>query len=123
MACSRPRPSAAARIASPPFGRYQSRFRRIEQRTNATVVIYGLTGGLQRNTCEPIAVEAGVHRKPIQFLVGAGKWDVEFREGWWIAAELIERARSGLLHGWVIGDDEFGRPRPVPGLAPSPRRA
>ena len=37
----------------------------------------GLLSGLQRKTCEPIAVEAGVHRKPIQFLVGAGKWDDE----------------------------------------------
>jgi SRSO17 transposase len=186
--------------------RYLPRFRRAEQRHNATLVIRGLLSGLQRKTCEPIAVEAGVHRKPIQFLVGAGKWDdesvmaelrghvaeelgddqavlildastfpksgadscgvgrqwcgrlgkqencqrgiflayaapggyapldrklylprdwaddparrekghvpeeVEFREGWRIAAELIERAGPGLPHGWVAGDDEFGRP-------------
>jgi SRSO17 transposase len=186
--------------------RYLPRFRRAEQRHNAALVIRGLLGGLQRKTCEPIAVEAGVHRKPIQFLVGAGKWDdeavmaeirrhvaeemgddrsvlildastfpksgsdscgvgrqwcgrlgkqencqrgiflayaavggfapldrklylprdwaddparrekghvpeeVEFREGWRIAAELIERSGPGLPHGWVAGDDEFGRP-------------
>ena len=36
--------------------------------------------------------------------------DVEFREGWRIAAELIERSGPGLPHGWVAGDDEFGRP-------------
>jgi SRSO17 transposase len=186
--------------------RYLPRFRRLEQRQNAALVIRGLLSGLQRKTCEPIAVEAGVHRKPIQFLVGAGKWDdeavmaelrghvaeelgddqavlildastfpksgsdscgvgrqwcgrlgkqencqrgiflayaaaggyapldrrlylprdwaddparrkkchvpeeVEFQEGWRIAADLIERSGSGLPHGWVAGDDEFGRP-------------
>lgn len=186
--------------------RYLPRFRRVEQRHNAALVIRGLLSGLQRKTCEPIAVEAGVHRKPIQFLVGAGKWDdesvmaelrghvaeelgddravlildastfpksgsdscgvgrqwcgrlgkqdncqrgiflayaaaggyapldrklylprdwaddparrekchvpedIEFREGWRIAAELIERSGAGLPHGWVTGDDEFGRP-------------
>jgi SRSO17 transposase len=186
--------------------RYLPRFRRVEQRHNATLVLRGLLSGLQRKTCEPIAVEAGVHRKPIQFLVGAGKWDdeavmaelrrhvaeelgddravlaidattfpksgadscgvgrqwcgrlgkqencqrgiflayaarggyapldrrlylpkdwagdaarrarchvpeeVEFREGWRIAAELIERTGPALPHAWVVGDDEFGRP-------------
>ena len=59
------------------LGRYLPRFRRPEQRHNATLVLRGLLSGLQRKTCEPIAVEAGVHRKPIQFLVGAGKWDDE----------------------------------------------
>jgi SRSO17 transposase len=186
--------------------RYLPCFYRVEQRANAALVIRGLLGGLQRKTCEPIAVEAGVHRKPIQFLVGAGKWDdeaviaelrrhvaeelgdgravlvidattfpksgadscgvarqwcgrlgkqencqrgiflayaapggyapldrrlylpkdwagdasrrgkchvpeeIEFREGWRIACELIERSAPGLPHGWVTGDDEFGRP-------------
>ena len=188
------------------LGRYLPRFRRAEQRLNAVLVLRGLLSGLQRKTCEPIAVEAGVHRKPIQFLVGAGKWDdeavmaelrrhvaeeigdgravlvldattfpksgadscgvgrqwcgrlgkqencqrgiflayaaargyapldrrlylprdwagdaarrekchvpeeVEFREGWRIAAELIERSGPSLPHAWVVGDDEFGRP-------------
>ena len=57
--------------------RYLPRFYRAEQRDNATTVIRGLLGGLQRKTCEPIAVEAGVHRKPIQNFVGGGKWDDE----------------------------------------------
>src|SRR5947209_15000051 len=57
--------------------RYLPRFYRAEQRTHATLVIRGLLSGLQRKTCEPIAVEAGVHRKPIQTFVGAGKWDDE----------------------------------------------
>src|SRR3954453_10539925 len=186
--------------------RYLPRFYRAEQRTHATLVIRGRLSGLQRKTCEPIAVEAGVHRKPIRFLVGAAKWDdepvmaelrrhvgeelgddqavlildasafpksgadscgvgrqwcgrlgkqencqrgiflayaaaggyappdrrvslprdwaddparrekchvpeeVEFREGWRIAADLIERSGPNLPHGWVTGDDEFGRP-------------
>jgi SRSO17 transposase len=186
--------------------RYLPCFYRAEQRINATLVIRGLLGGLQRKTCEPIAVEAGVHRKPIQHFVGAGKWDdeqvmaelrrhiveeigdaqavividattfpktgtescgvarqwcgrlgkqencqtgvflayaapggfapldrrlylpedwaddadrrqrccvpeeVAFQEKWRIAADLVERCRAGLPHGWVTGDDEFGRP-------------
>src|ERR1700712_560581 len=57
--------------------RYLPRFRRAEQRHDATLVIRGLLSGLRRKACEPIAVEAGVHRKPIQFLVGAGRWDDE----------------------------------------------
>jgi SRSO17 transposase len=186
--------------------RYPPRFRRDEQRHNASLVVRGLLSGLQRKACEPIAVEAGVHRKPIQFLVGAGRWDdeaimaeirrhvaeelgddqavlildastfpksgsdscgvgrqwcgrlgeqencqrgiflayaaaggyapldrrlylpedwagdparrrkchvpedVAFRQGWRLAADLIERSGPGLPHGWVAGDDEFGRP-------------
>ena len=188
------------------LGRYLPRLRRFEQRNNAALVLRGLLSGLQRKTCEPIAVEAGLPRKPIQFFVGAGRWDdeavmaelrghvaeelgddravlvvdastfpksgadscgvgrqwcgrlgkqencqrgiflayaaprgyapldrrlylpkdwaddptrrakchvpegVEFREGWRIAAELIERAGPGLPHARVVGDDEFGRP-------------
>jgi SRSO17 transposase len=57
--------------------RYLPRFYRVEQRTHATLVIRGLLSGLQRKTCEPIAVEAGVRRKPVQIFVGAGKWDDE----------------------------------------------
>ena len=59
------------------LGRYLPRFHRAEQRATASLVIGGLLSGLQRKTCEPIAVQAGVHRKPIQFFVGAGKWDDE----------------------------------------------
>jgi|SRR5208337_5116435 len=52
-------------------------FYRKEQRRNATLVVRGLISGLERKTCEPIAREAGVTRKPIQFFVGCGKWDDE----------------------------------------------
>ena len=51
------------------LGRYLPLFYRREQRENATVVVEGLLSGLGRKTCEPIAREHGVHRKPIQSLV------------------------------------------------------
>jgi SRSO17 transposase len=77
--------------------RYLPRFSRVEQRTNATLVIRGLVSGLERKTCEPIAVEAGVHRKPIQFFVGAGKWDDEA-----VMAELRREVRATLGHEQAI---------------------
>ena len=55
--------------------RYLPLFYRSEQRENATIVIQGLLSDLQRKTCEPIAREHGVHRKPIQSFVGCGAWD------------------------------------------------
>src|SRR5262245_28261547 len=57
--------------------RHLPRFYRVEQRANAALVIRGRLGGLERKTSEPIAVEAGLPRKPIQFFVGSGKWDDE----------------------------------------------
>ena len=57
--------------------RYLPKFYRAEQRENATTVIRGLLSGLERKTNEPIAIAAGLARKPIQFFVGAGKWDDE----------------------------------------------
>src|SRR4051794_29018474 len=77
--------------------RYLPRFYRAEQRVNATLVIRGLLSGLQRKTCEPIAIEAGVHRKPIQFFVGAGKWDDEA-----VMAELRRHAREELADPQAI---------------------
>src|SRR5438270_10064437 len=73
--------------------RYRPRFYRAEQRALATLVIRGLLSGLQRKTCEPIAVEAGVHRKPVQNFVGAGGWDDEA-----VMAELRSHAREVLGH-------------------------
>jgi SRSO17 transposase len=186
--------------------RYLPRFYRVEQRATATLVIRGHLSGSERKTCEPIAIEAGLPRKPIQFFVGAGKWDdesvmdelrlhvreeladpngvvvidpsafpkkgtescgvarqwcgrlgkvdncqvgvflayasqsgyapldrqlylpeewasdearrekchvpadVKFREKWQIALDLLDRSLPGLPHGWIVGDDEFGRP-------------
>src|SRR5512135_1158188 len=186
--------------------RYLPKFYRAEHRQNATLVIRGLLSGLERKTCEPIAIAAGVPRKPIQSFVGAGLWDaeavmgelrrhvretlaepdgvvvidpsgfpkkgteswgvghqwcgrlgkvdncqvgvflayaaragyapldrrlylpedwagdaarrakchvppeLEFREKWQIALDLLDRSLPGLAPGWVTGDDEFGRP-------------
>lgn len=59
------------------LGRYLPRFYRVEQRRTAALVLRGRLGGLERKTCEPIANEANVPRKPVQFFVGAGKWDDE----------------------------------------------
>src|SRR3954453_12898831 len=81
--------------------RYLPRFYRAEQRTHATLVIRGLLSGLQRKTCEPIAVEAGVHRKPVQNFVGAGGWDDQA-----VMAELRGHAREALAdpHAALILD-------------------
>jgi SRSO17 transposase len=185
--------------------RYLPHFYRREQRQNATTVIRGKISGLERKTCEPIAIQAGLPRKPIQSFVGAGKWDdeavmtelrthvrealavpdgvviidpsafpkkgtescgvgrqwcgrlgkvdncqvgvylayaapagyapldrrlylpedwahdkgrrakchvppeVQFQEKWQIALDLLDRSLPGLPHGWITGDDDFGR--------------
>ncbi|MCX7806884.1 MAG: IS701 family transposase, partial [Planctomycetota bacterium] len=59
------------------LNRYLPLFYRKEQRNNAGVVLRGLLSDLERKTCEPIARREGVHRKPIQSFVGAGRWDDE----------------------------------------------
>src|SRR3954467_12576140 len=189
--------------------RYLPLFYRIEQRAHATTVVRGLLSGLERKTCEPIASQAGLHRKTLQTFVGAGAWDdeavltelrqhvreelagpdgvvvidpsafpkkgtescgvarqwcgrlgkvdncqvgvvlayaaqvgyapldrrlylpedwaddpvrrekchvpaeVHFQEKWQIALDLLDRSLPGLPHGWITGDDEFGRPAEV----------
>jgi SRSO17 transposase len=77
--------------------RYLPCFYRVEQRTNAALVIRGLISGLEQKTCEPIAVEAGVPRKPIQFFVGAGKWDDET-----VMAEMRRDVRETLANDQAI---------------------
>src|SRR5215212_5724273 len=57
--------------------RYLPLFYRRELRELATLVIQGRLSGLERKTSEPIAHEAGRHRKPVQHFVGAGAWDDE----------------------------------------------
>ena len=57
--------------------RYLPLFYREEQRAHAQLVIQGRLSHLERKTCEPIARQAGVQRKPVQQFVGAGKWDDE----------------------------------------------
>ena len=185
--------------------RYLPRFYRQEQRELATLVIQGRLSGLERKTSEPIAIQAGHTRKPVQHFVGAGLWDDEammaelrahvaeelgdpdavlvvdgssfpkkgtascgverqwcgrlgkldncqvgvflsyaapgghapldrrlylpegwasdrkrrrqthvpkevvFQEKWRIALDLLQRSGPDVPHGWVAGDDEFGR--------------
>jgi SRSO17 transposase len=71
--------------------RYLPLFYRVEQRENAVVVLEGLLSGLQRKTCEPIAREHGVHRKPIQAFVGHGAWDDDK-----VIAELHRHVKTEL---------------------------
>lgn len=61
--------------------RYLPLFYRQEQRQHAELVIRGRLSALDRKTCEPIARQAGVERKPVQQFVGAGKWDDEAVQG------------------------------------------
>jgi SRSO17 transposase len=185
--------------------RYLPLFYRREQRDLATLVIRGRLSALERKTSEPIAHQAGRHRKPVQHFVGAGAWDDEavlaelrrhvaeelgdpeavlvvdssgfpkkgtascgvarqwcgrlgkvdncqvgvflgyaapgghapldrrlflprdwaadrkrrrkaqvpkevvFQEKWRIALDLLDRSGPDVPHGWVVGDDEFGR--------------
>src|SRR5215471_7879403 len=55
--------------------RYLPRFYRVEQHELARVVLHGKLSNLDRKTSEPIAYQAGRHRKPVQHFVGAGAWD------------------------------------------------
>jgi SRSO17 transposase len=83
------------------------KFYRIEQRTNATLVLRGLISGLERTTCEPIAIEAGLPRKPIPSFVGAGKWDDET-----VMTELRCHVREGLAEpDGVVVIDPSGFPK------------
>jgi SRSO17 transposase len=73
--------------------RYLARFYRVEQHELARVVLQGKLSHLQRKTSEPIAYQAGRHRKPVQHFVGAGCWDdesvmVELRQH--VAEELAD---------------------------------
>jgi SRSO17 transposase len=57
--------------------RYLPCFFRQEHRDLVPVVLAGKLSNLERKTAEPIARQAGRHRKPVQHFVGAGKWDDE----------------------------------------------
>jgi SRSO17 transposase len=185
--------------------RYLPFFYREEHRRHADTVLRGKLTGLQRQTTEPIATQAGQPRRPLQHFVGAGRWEdaavlgelrrhvraeladaeavlildnhgvakkgddscgvarqwcgrlgkvencqvgyflayaaprgralidarlylpperaadrthrqqthvpkaVVFQEGWRIGLELVRSSGRELPHGWVSGDDEFGR--------------
>ena len=50
-------------------------FTRREQREHASVYVNGRLRELPRRTMEPIAIDRGLKRRPLQHFVGAGKWD------------------------------------------------
>jgi SRSO17 transposase len=54
--------------------RYLPLFYRQEHRQHALTVLRGKLTGLPRKTTEPIATQAGQHRRPLQLFVGAGGW-------------------------------------------------
>ena len=49
--------------------------------------------------------------------------EVKFQETWRIALDLLDRSLPDLPHGWIVGDDEFGRACRVPRRAASAGRA
>jgi SRSO17 transposase len=55
--------------------RYLPLFYRREQRGHAAAFVRGLLSGLERKSVEPIAAQAGVPRKDLQYFVGCGGWD------------------------------------------------
>jgi SRSO17 transposase len=57
--------------------RYLPFFYRDEQRQHAELLLQGKLTGLQRKTTEPIAIDVGRKRRPLQHFVGAGGWDDE----------------------------------------------
>jgi SRSO17 transposase len=83
--------------------RYASRFYRVEQAGHAAIYIEGLLSDLSRKTCEPIAIDHGQHRKPLQHFVGAGLWDDE---------KVLEELQLHVR-------EELGDPRGVLVLDPS----
>ena len=89
------------------LGRYLPLFYRREQREHAELVVAGLLSGLKRKTCEPVAREAGVHRKPVQSFVGCGRWDDEA-----VMAELRGHVSRELSDpGAVLVVDGSGFPK------------
>lgn len=56
------------------LGPYYPHFGRIETHGHAHMYVEGRLQRLDRRTLEPIATEHGVHRRPLQMFVGAGKW-------------------------------------------------
>src|SRR5262245_28149471 len=64
--------SACASRLSDFLARYLPLFARSEQRQHAATVIEGKLSGIERKTSEPIAIQAGMPRKPLQSFVGWG---------------------------------------------------
>ena len=72
--------------------RYLAQFARSEQRDNATLILEGKLSGLDRKTSEPIAIQAGVPRNPLQAFVGSSPWDDE---------AVMAEVRSHVREEWA----------------------
>lgn len=57
--------------------RYLPHFYRVEQREHARTILEGKLLHLPRKTTEPIAIQAGLKRRPLQLFLGAGQWSDE----------------------------------------------
>src|SRR5512143_697439 len=73
------------------LNRYLPLFYREEQRGHAGAFVRGLLSGLRRKSVEPIAAQAAIPRKNLEFFVGCGVWDDEK-----VMAELRRHAREEL---------------------------
>jgi SRSO17 transposase len=71
--------------------RYLPLFARQEQRGHAGAFVRGLLSGLPRKSIEPIAAQAGIPRKNLQYFVGAGAWEDRA-----VAAELRQHVAQEL---------------------------
>lgn len=80
---------------------YLPLFGRVENRGHAQMYVEGRLERLERRTLEPIANEHGVHRRPLQYFVGAGLWDDEA-----VLAMLREQVveQLGMVEGVLILD-------------------
>src|SRR3954466_5496246 len=98
--------------------RYLPLFYRIEQRAHAITVIRGLLSGLERKDCEPIAAQAGLHRKTLQTFVGAGAWDDDA-----VLTELRQQVREELAEpDGVVVIDPSAFPKKGTGSCGGPRQ-
>lgn len=73
------------------INRYLPFFFRPEQRHHAEVILKGKLTALKRKTTEPIAIEKGLKRRPLQQFVGAGGWADEH-----VLAELRRHVNAEL---------------------------
>lgn len=89
------------------LNRYLPLFYRQEQRGHAATYVRGLLSGLDRKSIEPIANQAGIHRKDLQYFVGCGAWDDEKA-----MAEMRQHVREELAEdAAVIVLDPSGFPK------------
>ena len=89
---------------------YWPLFGRVENHGHASMYVNGRLQRLDRRTLEPIANEHGVHRRPLQYFVGAGLWEdgpVLDRANEQVAAEL--GTRDGVFIMDASGFQKWGK--------------